>query len=743
MPTTRTWAGRWINGETVFKLMTEVAPAPYLRKTFVLDEVPSKAIAYVCTPGWHEFYVNGQKADDRVLSPCVSQFDVHDSYIEYDITSLLRPGKNAIVALLGNGLYNPITKTHWNFPNAPWRDYPKLLCDVVADGKLVAKSDASWKTIPSPIRFDQMRNGEHYDFTYEIPGFADPDFDDSNWKAPNLCFPPGGILIREDMEPCRVCERIKPVSIKQIFFHRWIIDFGKNLTGWVEIKLRTTEKTTKKVWARIQYVERVKWGDLPDGEHIGSYVDGEFQTDHIYLRPEPGLTTWHPHFTYHGFRYACVTIDDYSVAIDQPTTTIESIEACFIHNDFARVGTFESSSEMLNKLQAATVQSYLSNFTGIPTDCPHREKNGWTGDARLAAETGLWNYDASLAYRNFIQILVDTQRPSGELPGIAPSAGWGYNWGNGPAFDGVLFELAWQNRAFRGDMAIIREHHAAMKLYLQFCESMANDDLVGFGLGDWTPVFPSHVPDIRLTSTAIAYECAKRFEVFSTLLGMLDDAAYAKRLADSFKNAIQRTFDNHDGSWANDSWTALACILHYHLCNEDQAQPLADRLVLKIRENGHKVDFGNIGSKIVPRAISEYGYADDAFELITQPEFPGWGNWIVRGATSLWEDWRGTESLQHIMHGDISAWMYEYVAGLKPNFFHPGFKQFTIKPEFIKKLNHATATYESPFGHIASSWKRNGNKIDCTFEIPEGSTADIILPNQTIKNASGKIEVTV
>ena len=124
--------------------------------------------------------------------------------------------------------------------------------------------------------------------------------------------------------------------------------FGKNLTGWVEIKLRTTEKTTKKVWARIQYVERVKWGDLPDGEHIGSYVDGEFQTDHIYLRPEPGLTTWHPHFTYHGFRYACVTIDDYSVAIDQPTTTIESIEACFIHNDFRQTGSFTTSNQNLD-----------------------------------------------------------------------------------------------------------------------------------------------------------------------------------------------------------------------------------------------------------------------------------------------------------------------------------------------------------------------------------------------------------
>ena len=202
----RKWHGRWINaGITMGTPTDKVLSAPYLRKTFVCESTPKKASVLLCGLGWHILYVNGHKADDRVLAPAVTQFDKHVSYIEYDVSTLLKKGLNAVTVLLGNGLFN-CRVPQWSFDKAPWRDYPKLLCDIVVDGKMVAKSDSSWKTHDSPITFNEMRNGQYYDARLEVSGFADPELDDSNWKAAKLCMPPGGRVIRETMPPCKVMQ---------------------------------------------------------------------------------------------------------------------------------------------------------------------------------------------------------------------------------------------------------------------------------------------------------------------------------------------------------------------------------------------------------------------------------------------------------------------------------------------------------------------------------------------------------
>ena len=192
----RKWLGRWINaGRTMGTPTSEMVSAPYLRKTFLCERKPQKASLFLCGLGWHVLYVNGRKADDRVLAPTVSQFDKHVGYIEYDVTRLLKKGKNAVTVLLGNGLFN--CRVHmWSFDKAPWRDFPKLLCDIVIDGKTAAKSDASWKVHASPVTFNEFRNGQYYDARLEVPGFADPGLDDSDWKAASLCMPPGGRVIR-------------------------------------------------------------------------------------------------------------------------------------------------------------------------------------------------------------------------------------------------------------------------------------------------------------------------------------------------------------------------------------------------------------------------------------------------------------------------------------------------------------------------------------------------------------------
>ncbi len=731
METSRTWKGYWINTGKVCNpaaLDDLYVPAPYLRKTFVCKKHPKKAIAYVAGLGWHELYVNGKKADDRVLSPVVTQYDRHVSYIEYDITKLLKTGKNAVAVLLGNGWYDCATHEVWCFDKAPWRDTVKLLCDIEADGTLLAKTDESWKQHDSPIRLNQLRNGEIYDAAFEIPGFAEADLDDSDWKQAVQCNPPGGLIVREELEPCKISDIINPAGSVSLDDGSVVYDFGRNMTGWCRIRVRGE----KGAQVKLVFSEKIHENGDIDPSNIEIFTKkGEFQANTYRLKGTNSAEEWEPRFTYNGFRYVKAICSGFSVRIDK-------IEACFIHNSFAEAGAFDSSDKMLNALQQCTRQSYLSNFTGIPTDCPHREKNGWTGDAQLASETGLWNFMPAKAYEHFIRIVCDTQRPNGQLPGIAPSGGWGYNWGSGPAWDSILFEVPWQVWRFTGNDAMIREHYDSMRRYLQYCVGMSEDNLIRFGLGDWCHNDHSRMAPIELTSTGYFYYDAMLMCRFAKLLDKKEDVRHYTALAADIRKSFNKKFYKGKGVFGNGEMASIACAVYTGLA-EDKVKPLAAaKLADLVEANGCKVDFGILGAKYVPRVLSDYGYASLAFKLITQPEFPGWGFWIKSGATSLREEWNNSSSQNHIMFGDISAWMYQYLAGIVP--IEPGFKRFTLKPCVIPELKHVSATHETPYGTIQSSWKHSGSKVRFEFSIPKGTVAELILPgsDEKIELAPGK-----
>ena len=732
METERKWVGRWINaGMTMGTPTDKIVSAPYLRKTFVCAAKPKKAEVYLCGLGWHVLYVNGRKADDRVLAPAVTQFDKHVSYIRYDVSGLLKKGRNAVTVLLGNGLFN--CRVHkWSFDKAPWRDYPKLLCDIVADGKTVAKSDATWKVHDSPVTFNELRNGQYYDARLEIPGFASADLDDSDWSPAALCMPPGGRPILETMPPCKVMQHYPAVASHYVSVWETAYDFGTNLTGWCRIKV----KGDRGVKIEITYAERID----PVSHHVNIQENapynnfGRFQTDQYILNGDPDGEEYEPSFTYHGFRYAEVCILGKAELTD--------IQAQFVHTSFAEAGAFESSDAMLNTLQRNTRQSYKSNFTGIPTDCPHREKNGWTGDAALAAETGMWNFDMAESYAHFMRILADTQRPNGQLPGIAPTGGWGYNWGSGPAWDTLFFEYPWQIYLFTGKTGIIEQYYDRFMLYLEYCASRAEEDsLLNFGLGDWCHWDASAITPVEVTSSGYYYQNVRRTAFFAGLLGKDRDAADCCRLAEKIRRSFLRKFAHADGTFADRSLTATAAALFFGLVEGRKAEQTAAALAELVREHMHKADFGILGAKYTLRMLAEYGYADDALEILTQKEFPGWAWQVEHGATSLWENWNGRNSLNHIMFGDISAWMYQYLAGIRPLKETPGFRKFLLRPCFVRKLDHVKAWHRSPYGMIRSEWKRVGRRIECVFEIPAGSQADIVLPGKTLPNATGRVEI--
>jgi len=386
---------------------------------------------------------------------------------------------------------------------------------------------------------------------------------------------------------------------------------------------------------------------------------------------------------------------------------------------------------MLNRLQDCTRRSYLSNFTGIPTDCPHREKNGWTGDAHLAVETGLFNFDSSISYKQWIDSFREAQRPSGQLPGIIPNAGWNYNCG--PAWDSALFIIPYNIHLFTGDRKCIEENYDLMRSYLSFCAEMSEDNVVSFGIWDYsTPDFKwENAAPKWITSTGSYYGCVKLFAKFAALLGKEDDRIAYEKLASDIKASFNQKYREGVGASRQGEMTSIATSLYWGLCEESEKEAAVSRLASLAIANGCKADFGILGAKYVPRVLAENGHADLAFRFITQEEYPGWGYWIKKGATTLWEHWKGNSSKNHIMFGDISAWMYQYLAGIEPDPESPGFRHVIIRPHPVSGVEWAKAEHFSPVGRIASAWKLSDNVFALEIEIPADTSATVFMPDSS------------
>ena len=732
-PDTRKWTGRWIGtGRKMCAPSKTVVPSPWFRKSFDWCPDGKPVTAFLCGLGWHELYVNGRKADSRVLTPTVSLYEKRVGYLEYDLTPLLQAGRNCVVVWLGNGWYNCHATSTWTLDTAPWRDWPKLLCDIVVGDQVIAASDESWRWHESPITFDSLLNGEKYDARKEIAGFADPFFDDRDWSYAVYAMPTGGIPVLEDALPCEVCRSYAPVEVRQISGNEYTFDFGTNLTGWCELEVSGNPGDE----LQLTYAERVRDNGAIDQTEIAGALlkPGEkFQMDYYFCRGG-GVEKYHPRFTYHGFRY--VRIQFWSEQVE-----IHRIEARFVHSALPEAGQFSYSSPVLNQLQKMTRQSYLSNFTGIPTDCPHREKLGWTNDAQLAAETGLWNFDGLESYRHFLRMASDAQRACGQLPAVVPSGGWGFNEFSGPINDNIFFEICWNAYLFRGETGMIEEFYDTMALLLEYYASMARNQLIPFGLGDWAPWSCFDLGPSELTSSGYYDQMLCRMVRFAHLLGRAEDAVHYQRTAGLVRHAFQEKY--HAGYLPeHGTLTALAAMLYFDLAIDSEAT--FAELLERIRRVEHKAFFGILGAKFIPRVLAEGGAVDDAYRILTQEQCPGWGYWVKCGATTLWEQWNGTASRNHIMFGDVSAWCYRYLGGIAPQWDGAGFQQFQLKPCFPNSLTSFQAEYRSCRGRIRSEWKRCGSRIECRFEVPDTSVAELSLPGRDLTMLSGGIhEFTV
>jgi alpha-L-rhamnosidase len=454
--------------------------------------------------------------------------------------------------------------------------------------------------------------------------------------------------------------------------------------------------------------------------------DAVFQTDIYTLKGGDEYEEFTPRFHYNGFQYVTVRADR-PIELDE-----SSLTAHFIHTDVESIGTFESSNEMWNKLWRAVRRSYLSNLYGIPTDCPQREKNGWTADAHISIDIALTNYDAILAYEKWIDDIIDNQREDGSISGVIPGTAWGFADWIGPVWDAVMFIIPDALYNYYGDESSIRRIYPTCQRYLEYLRGRENEEgVIAYGLSDWC-FWQTQTPN-DYTAAAFYYYDNTLMARFAKILGKREDAErYAKKAKELQKYINNKFLDAETCVYSIGKITAQALPLALGFAPENLREKVAARLNEAVVESGYVCDFGLLGSKYTLRMLVDYGYVDTAYRLATQTKRPSWGNWIESGFTTPLETWaiRDTfrdSSANHVFFGDIVAWMHSHVAGIQYDRDKPGFSHIIIRPAFPEGLEWAKASYKSVRGEIASSWRRHGDKVTLQVLVPLNTTATVYL----------------
>lgn len=697
--------------------------AVYLRKEFKTPGQIKSARAYICGLGYYELRINGQKVGDRVLDPAQTDYRQVALYSSYDITNYLQ-SHNAIGVILGNGRH--IKLYGYDFP----RLFLQIHIEYPSGEKQVIVSDASWKISHGPLMENGIYYGAKYDARLEMPGWDQPNFDDSQWQQAEEV--PSLKLASQLLPAIRTTRILSPVMITNPLPGIYIADFGQNFTGWVKLTVQGPAGTE----IRLRYAELLH----PDGS-LNTAPNQKAEATDIFILSGTGQETFEPKFTYHGFRYA-------EISGFPGVPTSENIQGCFVHTDVERTGQFACSNVLINRIHQNILWGQLSNLNSLPTDCCQRdERYGWLGDAHLAAEQAIFNFDMANVYAKFLADIRQAQKANGSLPDIAPN----YLGPDGthpadPAWGSAYLIIAWYLYWYYGDTRVVERHYPSMKKYVEFLRSQADGHLIKkLGkYGDWCPpgsIEPKRTK-LELTSTWFYFYDTLLLARMAEVIGNASDARAYFNLADQIKSAFNAAYlenDQYAGYWMSPvarsvDQTSNVLPLYLEMVPAEKKDAVLSKLLHSIiNDHDYHLDTGIIGTRYLLDVLTDNGHADVAYRIATQQSYPGWGYMIAEGATTLWERWEkitsgGMNSHNHIMLGSVDAWFYRAIAGI--SCLAPGWKKIRIKPGLFGDLKYATARVTTVRGDVSVSWQKSEHSFELICRIPVGAAAEIHLPVQ-------------
>ncbi|MBQ9964417.1 MAG: family 78 glycoside hydrolase catalytic domain [Clostridia bacterium] len=727
--------------------------APLFRRSFTLDTVPNSVLLNICVMGFYELYINGHRITKGALAPYIANPDDIAYYDRYDITAYLKEGINAVGVMLGNGFFNPFGGKVWNFDKAAWRGPLRLALSVEADGKELFSADDSFRVAPSPITFDDIRIGTFYDATQEIEGWASPEFDDSAWKHATPAEAPKGEKRLCEAEPVIVYRELKPMAITHYddfcfccgttLAYRdpieetrvrdtWLYDFGENNTGVCRLKIRGKRGQT----VTLRFMELVVDGYPTTRTTLNVAPERTWhfvypQMDRYTLKGD-GEEEYIPPFTYHGFRY--VLVEGITPEQATPDLLTYRVMSC----DMKDRAAFSCSDERLNRLFDMTRRSDRSNFLYIPTDCPQREKNGWTADAALSSEHMLLTMTAENAFREWLRNVCKAQREDGALPGIVPTGGWGFAWGNGPAWDCVCVIVPYYCYRYTGDPAIITECADTIDRYLHYIAGRRDDrGLLAVGLGDWVqPLCPDQkfLSPLEFTDSATTLDMARKAAFLFRVIGEEEKASFADQLAQELRAAIREHLIDTDTCTAiGDCQTGQVLSMVYNIFEPHEMQTAFDRLLEFIHQADDHLLCGVLGARHLFHLLAQYDKTDLALHMITRPDGPSYGQWLLGDDTTLREifETEGIErqSQNHHFWGDIISFFIQELVGIKPNPHLRDRFELEVSPAIAESLTFAKASYILPTGTFVAEWHRTDTGIDFTVTVPPKAHGSFRVPH--------------
>ncbi len=694
-----------------------------------LDAVPARARVHASAQGAYRLYVNGIRVGDDELAPGWTEYRDRITYQSWDIAGLLRPGRNSIAALLGDGWYVGFIGTDRRHQAQHYGTTPALLAQVVLDDtdgsrRVIATGASGWKESPSDIIYADMLMGQYEDSRRAEPGWHLPDHDTGGWLDAVVVSTDHSKLVPESDPAVRATDRLSAVSVTPRSDGVHIVDFGQNLVGRVRLTLRGQAEGTR---VQLNHAEVLDEGELYTANLRTAEPVDVFWTDGS---PEQ---VFEPRFTLHGFRFA-------EIRGVVGTVDPADVEAVVLHSGFARTGEFATSSADIDQLSSNIWWGLRGNLVSIPTDCPQRdERLGWLADAQVITPTALAYADVAPMLRRWLHDVRSAQNERGAFPDIAPHLihlrDGAPAWGDG----GVT--IPWNLYRATGDTDILAEAADSMVAWVRHLER-ANPDLlwrerVGNNYGDWLQIGEETAKDV-LSTAYFAHSTRLTARAFA-VLGRAAEAADLDALADRIGAAFRAEFVAADGTVTGDTQGGYLLALAFRLVEGDLRAAVAERLVNAVERRDRSLTTGFVTVGLLCPVLVEIGRPDLASALLHNDRYPSWLFSVRNGATTIWERWDGwtpengfqsprMNSFNHFSLGAVGAWFYSGILGIDQAETSAGFDEPVLAPVLDPRLDWAGGSLDTPRGRIASRWERSGDEVVWDVTIPPGPAAVAVLP---------------